>query len=282
MSISANPKNIRALVFDLDGTILAPGAVLTERTKKAIGACRERGLHIIIATGRAIDSAEFFRSSLGAEGPMIYFNGAFVLDMPSGEIISSALLDCKAAEFCLELAKKKGLYFQVYIPAGGNASRIVCLTDEDRSEREDYFKHTGVLAELGDVKEALSRPGVPGCAKGMFLAEPEIHSSIRPELEKRLGESAYIVQTYRTYLEILNKKASKGQALDFSMKHRGLKREEVIAFGDEENDLPMLKAAGFSVAPANAKENIKSAADLVVGSNAEDGVAVFLEDFFNL
>jgi hydroxymethylpyrimidine pyrophosphatase-like HAD family hydrolase len=66
------------------------------------------------------------------------------------------------------------------------------------------------------------------------------------------------------------------------MEHLSIKKEEIIAFGDEENDLPMFEAAGFSAAPFNAKENVKAKADLVVGSNAEDGVAAFLEEFFGL
>jgi len=115
----------------------------------------------------------------------------------------------------------------------------------------------------------------------MFLAEPEVLATLRPKLQERLGKSAYIVQSTPTFLEIMDAKVSKGQGLKFVMEHCSLKSEEVIAFGDEENDLPMFAAAGFSAAPSNAKENVKAAADLVIGSNAEDGVAAFLEEFFN-
>jgi hydroxymethylpyrimidine pyrophosphatase-like HAD family hydrolase len=73
---------------------------------------------------------------------------------------------------------------------------------------------------------------------------------------------------------------SKGQGLKAAMKRLSIKSEEVIAFGDEENDLPMFSVAGFSAAPANAKESVKAGADIVIGSNAEDGVAAFLEKYF--
>jgi hydroxymethylpyrimidine pyrophosphatase-like HAD family hydrolase len=66
------------------------------------------------------------------------------------------------------------------------------------------------------------------------------------------------------------------------MEKRGLKPEEIIALGDEENDLPMFSVAGFSVAPANAKDKVKSAASLVIGANTEDGVAAFLEETFGV
>ena len=282
MSISADPKSIKALALDLDGTLLAPGGVLTERSVRAIKACRQRGLEIIIATGRAIEAAEPFRVSLGAEGPMICYNGAVVVDMPGGEFISTTLLDTQAADFCLDLAREMGVYYQVYFPGSDSDPRIALMTERDAPEREMYHQHTGILAELGDLKKALSRPGLPGCVKSMFLAEPEVQALLRPKLDERFGKSVYIAQTLRTFLEIMDAKVSKGQGLRFAMKRLSLKPEEVIAFGDEENDLPMFGAAGFSAAPSSAKDSVKAAADLVIGPNTEDGVAAFLEEFFGV
>ena len=282
MSISANPKDIRALVLDLDGTTLAPAKVLTERTIRAVKACERRGLRIIVATGRALEAAEPFRSSLGVKGPMIYCNGAMVADMPGENIISATLLDVEAALFCADLSRETGVYYQVFFPGWEGNPRRSLMTEQDMPEREMYHQHTGLLPEIGDLKEALSRPGLPGCIKCMFLAEPAVQDTLRPKIDARLGDSVYVAQTYLTFLEIMNSKVSKGAALKFILEKLSLRREEVIAFGDEENDLPMLTAAGYAIAPSNAKENVRAAADLVIGSNAEDGVAAFLEDFFGL
>lgn len=282
MLVSADPKTIRALALDLDGTTLAPGAVLNERTIRAVKACLRRGIKIIIATGRALEAAERFREPLGAEGPMIYFNGAVVAEMPAGKIISSTLLDTKAADFCVDLSRETGAYFQVFFPGVNGDPRMPLMAERDGPEREMYFKHTGILAELGDLKEALRRPGLEGCIKSMFLAEPEVQAALRPKLDARFGKNIYIAQTYRTFLEIMDAKVSKGEGLKFALERLSLKREEVFAFGDEENDMPMFGAAGFSFAPSNAKENVKAAADFIIGSNADDGVAAFLEEFFSL
>jgi len=287
MSISADPKNIKALALDMDGTALGPGKVLSDRTIRAVKACRQRGLKVFIATGRAIEAAEPFRLPLGAEGPMIYFNGAVVADMPGGKILKATLLNTEAAAFGVDLARETGTYYQVFFPpgfgpGGSKDSRITLMAEQDGPEREMYRDHTGILAEIGDLKEALSRPGLPGLVKSMFLAEPDVQAALRPRLDERLGKSVYIAQTLRNFLEIMDAKVSKGQGLRFAMERVGVKSEEIIAFGDEENDLPMFEAAGFSAAPANAKENVKAAADLVIGSNAEDGVAAFLEEFFDL
>jgi len=276
----ADPKKIKALAFDLDGTLLAPGTILSERAIRAVNGCMRRGLKIFIATGRGLESTEFFRASLGAEGPMIYFNGALVVDMPGNKILNTTLVEKDVAEFCLNLSRETGVYYHAYFPASDQDPHCILMAEKDLPEREMYYKNTGMLSKLGDLSEALCLYGSSGCIKVMFLGEPEVLDSIRILLEKRFGSSVYIVKSHQNYLEILNKKVSKGWGLTLAMKHCSLKKEEVIAFGDEENDLPMFSAAGFSVAPSNAKDNVKDAADLVIGSNTDDGVAAFLEEFF--
>ena len=275
-----DPDKIKALALDLDGTLLAPEAVLSERTIRAVTGCMRRGLRIIIATGRALAATEPFRAALGAEGPMIYFNGALVTDMPKNEILSTTLLDKKAAEFCLDLSRELGVYCQFFFP--GKDSHIPLITERDGPEREMYYNHTGIQARLVDVGEFLRRDDCGGCFKSMFLAEPEVLESLRPRLDEQFGKSVYIARTLKTFLEVMDAKVSKGQALKVVMEHCSLKAEELIAFGDEENDLPLLAAAGFSVAPANAQASVKAKADLVIGSNTEDGIAAFLEEFFGL
>ena len=284
--------SIKALAMDLDGTILAPGALLNERTIKAIQKCIQRGLSIIINTGRSIESADNFRLPLGVEGPMVCFNGAIVADMPERKILNAVMLDTKAAEVCVDISRELGVHFQVYFlddahtedikNKGSKAPNITLITECNGDEREMYHKHTGILTELGDLKENLRKRGPNTCIKAMFLAEPEVQAKLRPLLKERAGENIYVAQTLRTFLEVMDASATKGQGLLFAIKHLGLKKEEVIAFGDEENDLPMFEAAGCSIAPSNAKDIVKDKADLVIGSNAEDGVAAFLENFFGL
>ena len=284
---SINPQNIKALAMDLDGTILASGAILTERTARAIDACRQRGIQIIITTGRSPESAERFRLALGAEGPMVYLNGAKVIDMPKAEVINAVPLNDEAALFCVDLAREMNVYCQLYISgtettSGGISAMTILMAERDGPERQFYFEHTKIFAELGDLKEALRRAGSYGCSKCMFVAEPEILFRIRPLLEQRLGKNVYIARTFQTYLEVMDAMVSKGQGLKFIMERNSWKPEEVIAFGDEENDIPMSEVAGFFAVPASSKDAVKEKASFVIGSNEEDGVAAFLEELFGL
>ncbi|GHV36935.1 haloacid dehalogenase [Spirochaetia bacterium] len=280
MKRNFDPHAIKALALDLDGTTLAPGAVLTERTIRAVNACREKGLQIIIATGRAVEAGERFRIPLGAEGPMVYFNGAVVADMPGAKILSATLLDLEAVNFCVDLSRSTGVYYQVFLPGTKANPRQRLVAERQAPETEMYFKHTGIQAEIGDLKEALAAPGLAGCIKSMFLGEPEVQDAIRPKIEERFGKSLYMARSLRTFLEILNPNVSKGEGLKIALQCRSLEASQVIAFGDEENDLPMFGVTGFAVAPSNAKESVRNAADLLIGSNAEDGVAAFLEETF--
>jgi Cof subfamily protein (haloacid dehalogenase superfamily) len=277
-----DPAQIKALALDLDGTALRPDLVLSERTIRAVNSCREKGVQVIITTGRAIEAAERFRAVLGAEGPMVYFNGAVVADMPGAKILKSVLLDFEVMDFCLELSRSMGVYYQVFFPGTEENPRQPLMAEKECAERDMYFNHTKIQAEIGDLREAAARSAVSGCIKTMFIAEPPVQDALRPKLEERFGKSIYIARTYRTFLEVMDSRVSKGQGLRFVLECRGLKPEQVIALGDEENDIPMFEAVGFSAAPSNAKEQVKAKADLVIGSNAEDGVAAFLEEFFGL
>jgi Cof subfamily protein (haloacid dehalogenase superfamily) len=277
---SLDPSLIKALALDLDGTVLNPEKALSERTLQALRGCRERGLDLLIVTGRAVEAAEKYRVAMDARGPMVYFNGAVVADMPGGTVLSATLLDLEAVEFCLGLSRSMGVYYQVFLPGGPQDPRQRLIAERWGPEAEMYLDHTGIRAEIRDIREAIAAPGLEGCVKSMFLAEPELQDQIRLRLAERFGGALYVARTLRTFLEIMNPRVSKGEGLRIALSRRNLMPAEALAFGDEENDLPLFAAAGFSVAPANAKEPVRRAADLLVPSNAEDGVAAFLEETF--
>jgi len=267
---------LKALVMDLDGTLLRPDNTLGERTVAAVRACRERGLWTLLATGRSQAAAEPYRALLNARGPMIYYNGALVADMPAGRVLGTRLLDREAAAYCARLARDAGVYFQAYLPS----QRLIA----DRSvpggaaspEREMYRRHTGILAELGGIDAALGDRACAGVIKGMFIAEPEALEPLRLQVEARFGAAVYAVRTMRPFLEVLHPEASKGRALSMVMEALGLSASEVMAFGDEENDLPLFAAAGFSAAPANAKPSVRAAASIIVPPNSDEGPASML------
>jgi Cof subfamily protein (haloacid dehalogenase superfamily) len=286
MDISFLP--IKALALDLDGTLLRPDNSLSGRAANALRNCAERGVKLIICTGRSPEASEKYRESMRADGPMVYFNGAEITDMPPvfGKLAEierkpfyPALLSREIIDFCVDASRETGAYFQVYFPESVKNKNIRLIAEKSGAESAMYFKHTGSQAVIADIKEHTAPVDFAGCIKGMFLAEPEKLEAIREILQKRLGGSVYLTRTLRTFLEVLPPAVSKGTGLKTALERLSIAPENVIAFGDEESDLPMFEAAGYSAAPANAKESVKNAARWIIPSNAEDGVARFLDSF---
>jgi len=282
-------KSIKALAIDLDGTTLLPDTSLGERTLNCIKKLISNGMQIIIATGRAIEASEKYRSAMGAEGPMVFFNGAEVADVPTGKILYANMINLDVVTLGSDIARDLDIHFQVFLPPGISPEtgkidpnrKYEALLFEKQGPAIDYYaKHTGINPILKDFKSITQMPDVKGCVKGMFIADPSLHDEIRKRMKDRFGDQVCVIRSYPTFLEIINSGVSKGVGLKVAMEHRGLKPEEVIAFGDEENDLPMFPVAGFCGAPASAREKIREAADFVYGSNADEGLALWLEEKF--
>ncbi|MDR2481229.1 MAG: Cof-type HAD-IIB family hydrolase [Spirochaetaceae bacterium] len=273
-------QKIKAIVCDMDGTILFPGATLGENTVSVLKKCIKQGLHIILATGRSVFAAEKYRAEIGAEGPMIYYNGAEIVDMPKGTILYSSLLPPEAAIFCVNLARERGIHFHVFFIDDKDASTEILVSENPSQAAVAYAERTGLNFKYGNLLNDLSMPNPPLCAKGLFIGSDGALEEIRSALREEFGDKLTVVKSASTFLEVLNAGTSKGRALEALFKIRGLESDNILAFGDEENDIAMLKIAGFSAAPANATEAVKKIAKTVIGANTEEGVAAFLEENF--
>jgi Cof subfamily protein (haloacid dehalogenase superfamily) len=289
MNKKIETAKIKALAIDLDGTTLLPDTTLGERTCTCLRKLISKGMQIIISTGRAVEASEYYRSAIGAEGPMVFFNGAEVVDVPSGKTLYINLIGNDVIDHGTDIARSLGVHFHIYLPAGispdtgkedAGIKYGTLLTEKESPEAQMYYKHTNIAPVIKDLKQTAALPDLKGCIKGMYIADPSFHDEIRRRMYERFGDRVNVFRSLSNFLEVINKGVSKGEGLKIAMKHRELKPEEVIAFGDEENDLSMFSAAGFSAAPESAREKIREAADIIYGSNAEEGLAVFLEKTF--
>jgi len=284
MGIQKNAfQKIKALAIDLDGTALLPDTSLGRKTLRVLTQLMAQGMQVIFCTGRAIESSERYRTAIGTEGPMVYFNGAEVVDMPSGTVLSANLLEPDVIDFCVDISRSMDVHFQVFLPPGiieGKDKWEALVIEKQRAESEMYHKHTGIIPIAHDLKTIVSLPGLRGCVKAMFICDSPLHDEIRKKLSQRFGGRIYVARTFPTFLEVMNAGVSKGEGLKTVMQHRGLNADEVLALGDEENDLTMFKVSGLSAAPASARENVRAAADFIFASNAEEGLAAFLEEKF--
>jgi Cof subfamily protein (haloacid dehalogenase superfamily) len=273
-----NKGRIKAVAIDLDGTTLGADAVLSERTRLALRACVAGGLRVIIATGRSVDAAESYRTAIGLEGAMVYYNGAMTLDMPARNILDSHFIGQEEISCCVDIAHRTGAHFHVFLCNRTGVFSEILMAEKSSQAAEVYRNRTGLTFSYGSLYRALPDDGSLCCVKGIFIEEEQKLRHIQRAVIEGLGGKVNTMLSAGFIMEILSSGVTKATGLDAALKFYGLSPEDTIAFGDEENDAAMLSFAGYSVAPANARQSVRNIAKSVIGPNTDDSVAAFLEN----
>lgn len=260
---------IRLLAVDLDDTLLSEACEVSEANKKAIQEAVARGVIVTIATGRMFESAQKIAKEIGLDVPLIAYNGALVQSAISEEVLMKQCLDEDAAQAVLELFREKGWYVQLY----RNDTLYVDVATEDTRDYEDRVKTKAV--EIGkafyeDPKDIL---------KMLAIDDPDKLDFVEETVQTAFQGKVFAPRSRPRLLEIVNAKVNKGEALRFVAEHFGVKREEVMAIGDSNNDIAMLEYAGLGVAMDNASPRVKEVADVMTKSNEEDGVAAAIKEY---
>ncbi len=260
---------IKLVALDLDHTLLGADSTISQRNKAAVAQVLERGMGVVICTGRMYRSSLPFAQELGLSGPLLCYNGALVMDIETGQELYHEPMEQELAAEILALAKAEGIHANLYY-------QDQVYYAQRTPEAEFYENQVKLKGELvGDLLAFL--PGAP--TKILFVMEPEkvqaMWKSLGPKYEGRLN----LTVSESRYLEFLPLRVNKGKALSRLMEQLGLSKEEVMAVGDSYNDLELLQTAGLSVAMGNAPQAVKDVASYVTHSNLEDGVAEALHKF---
>lgn len=259
----------RLLAIDLDGTLLTPHPqkIITSRTHAALCQAAEMGIVIVIATGQTLSVLRNVCGGLPLAAPQIIENGAVIADIKSGTILHEKLLPTDYILPTLEVLRSLGLYRAYHTHA-----RV--YVDKDTPRARNWYRPPVLpVVEVEDVANLYPLP----CIKVAGIGEAGSLRGKRTELERHFVGQLYVTQSSFDILECLHPAVSKGNALRTIAADLGIAPEEIMAFGDNHNDIGMLRFAGFGVAMGNAHEEVKAAADYVTSSNSEDGVAVAIE-----
>jgi len=264
----------KAIAVDLDGTVLLPDASLSGRTIDTLQACLKLGLPVLFSTGRSPIATTRYAEALGVTGPMVFYNGAAVVDVPSWKVLHTTPVDAELVAACLKIARRADIHFQGFL----TGDRLIF--ERDRPECQIYYQRTGLRGEFANFDDVLANGGV--FYKCMFIAESAILDGTEREIDELLGDTVYRTRSHHNMLEIMAPGISKGASLLRALALRGIDPSGVIAFGDAENDIPMLQAAGLGVAMGNSTQVVKDAALDIALPNTDDGVAVYLEHLLAL
>lgn len=258
------------ITIDLDGTLLRSDGSVSDRTVRTLQAARDKGVVVAIATGRMYQTARPYGERLGlGDSPLLLFAGGLIETLESKKILFQQVIPREWAQELADLARRRGWQLQTYIDDVLRAARDdEWIRDYERITHSkacicgDDFYHV-----QGDCNKLLSRGGHDDLVARKAL------------IEKTFPGRFNVLFSAPTFLEIMPQGVDKGEGIRRLGELYGIGTDEIMALGDSQNDLDMLKAAGFPVAMANAAEEVKAAVAYVTASNDDDGVAAAVEKF---
>ena len=261
---------IKMITIDLDGTLLRSDGSVSDRTVRTLQAARDKGVVVAIATGRMYQTARPYGERLGlGDSPLLLFAGGLIETLESKKILFQQVIPREWAQELADLARRRGWQLQTY-------SDDVLRAARDDEWIRDYERITHSKACIcgddfyhvqGDCNKLLSRGGHDDLVARKAL------------IEKTFPGRFNVLFSAPTFLEIMPQGVDKGEGIRRLGELYGIGTDEIMALGDSQNDLDMLKAAGFPVAMANAAEEVKAAAAYVTASNDDDGVSAAVEKF---
>ena len=263
---------IRLIAFDMDGTLLNASSDLTPRTQRALQRVMDAGAMISLSSGRMTESMLPIARQIGVNAPMILYNGALIYDHRDGRTLYSRAIPGELAISIARTVEELGLYLQVYPGEGFYCAERTGYT---KMYEESCRVHCQTLGQ--PISAWLKGSAVKLLAIG---PAPKVDEA-RALLTERFPKGASFFKSRDTFLEMVAEGVDKGQALFALADAVGVSMDEVMAFGDEQNDAPMLRAAGCGVAMGNAVELCKAAAQVIAPKNTEDGVAQVLEAYLD-
>lgn len=260
---------IKLIACDLDGTLLDSNHEVTEENEKVINELKEKDIPFVIATGRIYPSAAEFSKKLNLNTPIIACNGAVVKDPVEDKILFHYPVDTGIMLELISICKKHDIYFHIY-----TMDTVYAERNERLIAKYNEWKLKDPSRSL--VKTAVVKDIVPVIKEnivyklGIYVDEEGAKEAYE-EMVKVEGITSCFSLT--TLVDIFNKDASKGVAVQDLGKLYGIDKKHIMALGDNENDIPMLESAGLSIAMKDAREHVKEAATEVGDSNDNSGVA---------
>lgn len=288
----------KLVAIDLDGTMLNQYGIITEKTKKAISKAREKGVEVMIASGRAITSVKRFSKEINSNKYFISGNGAITYDIKNNKILYENILSKTKALKIIKICEENSIYYNVYTENGIIAKNLSYNTlyyyKDNLTKPDENRTHINIVENVYDYFEQREEK----ILKIMICDEHKtVFNSIVRKL-KELSEIEVLEVSHMSrkiikqgtdeialeyfYTEVSAKDVDKWNALEEIIGLMNISKEEVVTIGDNANDLKMITNAGLGVAMGESAPYVKQSADIIAPTNDEDGVAIILNKIFDL
>lgn len=275
--------SIRCIALDLDRTTLDAGGLLSDGNREALTEAIQKGIHIVIASGRAFDTLPGDVMAVPGIEYAVTSNGAAVYHVPTGECLAESHLPQEVPEKVLGLTERfEDISYECFIHGKAFGSQQYVEEPERFGLSEDgiwYMKTTRTL--VPDIRGFILEHCSSLNSLDVMVKDQEANDRIFPVLREALPD-VYMTSSFFQLIEISDKSCGKHAGLQFVAEKLCLERGEIAAFGDADNDIEMLRYAGVGIAMANATKRCREAADYHTLRHDQDGVAWGIKNILKL
>lgn len=277
------------VAIDLDGTLLNSYGEVTKDTKEALLKAKSQGVEIVLSSGRPISSTECLARELGVDNYLISGNGAAVYDIKNQKLIWDRFLSKQQVLSIAKLCEENSFFYNVYtedeVIANSLNYNVLFYHKENLKKIEEKRTHINVVQNIAKYIEDLGKEKflkITVCDESQF-----IFNSIMKRLKlidgidvleteymsrKKIKSGTEDVNIQYYYTEVTNKNVNKWSAIEFLLNKLNINKEEVVAIGDNMNDIEMIQNAGLGIVMGNSNPKMKEIADEIVSDNNSEGV----------
>lgn len=277
------------VAIDLDGTLLNSYGEVTPATKEALLKAKEKGVEIVLSSGRPISSTESLARELGVDNYLISGNGAAVYDIQNQKLIWDRFLTKEQVLNIAKLCEENSFFYNVYtedeVIASSLNYNVLFYHKENLKKIEEKRTHINVVQNIAKYIEESGKDKflkITVCDESQF-----IFNSIMKRLKlidgidvleteymsrKKIKSGTEDVSIQYFYTEVTNKNVNKWSAIEFLLNMLNINKKDVLAIGDNMNDIEMIQNAGLGVVMGNSNPKMKEIADEIVSDNNSEGV----------
>ena len=284
------------VAIDLDGTMLNSYGEVTENTKNVIKKTIDKGIDVVIASGRPIDSIKTIAKEIGSKKYFIAGNGAIVYDVQNDEIIYNKYMKREKVLEIIKICEENSISYNVYtdktILATSLKYNVLYYHKENLKREENKKTNISIVQNMYDYVQNMkeetflkiticdeNKKIFDGIMKKMKQIKNIEILDVSHMSRKIIKQGTEEIPIEYYYTEISTQNVDKWNAIEFLMEKDGIKKEEIIAIGDNLNDKKMIENAGVGIAMGGSAPEIIEISDKIADSNDEEGVAKILENF---
>ena len=284
----------KLIAIDLDGTLLNSYGQISEKNKLALNNAKEKGIQIVLASGRTTDSVKSIANEIGVQNYIICGNGSLIYDLQKEEIIYDKFIEKKKALQIIDICEKNSIYYNIYtenmVIAKTLNNNVLFYYQENANKPDNKKTKINIVQDIYEYVKNLENQNI----LKITISDNDviIFNSIIRKLREvkdidvldvehmsrkiiKTGTEESKLEYY--YTEITKKNVDKWYAIEFLMENLNINSNEVLTIGDNVNDKLMIENAGCGVAMGNSAPYVKVVSNLVVANNNEDGVAEAIE-----